>query len=153
MSSVREQVLETILSAYNTGRPAGVPPAERSRYVAIDEGQLPVTVLQPEKEKVEPAKGRFGPLVMRSFRMMLLHRTAGSSSVSPDQAVDPLLSWGVKALCGQKPGTALGNLVIEIREADLEWHFQTEGAVPTLLTVHTFEVFYTTRVNDAEQRV
>ncbi len=152
MSTVRETVLETILAAYNTGQPSGVPAAERARAIALEPEQLPATVLVPVKETVEPAKGRFGPLVARSFRVQLWHRTAAATGVSADQAAEPLLAWGVKALCGQRPGTTLGNLVIEIREHDVEWSF-FEGEVQTLLAVHTFDVSYTTRVNDAEQRV
>lgn len=147
MSSVREQVLQAVMAALNTGRPAGVPAVERTRVIALEASQLPSTVLVPRRESVEKTGGRFGPLVSRRLSLELEHRAAGGASLPPDQAVDALLAWPVKALCA----STLGGLAIEINESGTEWHY-ADGEAPFVLAVQTFEIAYTTRVSDAEQR-
>ena len=147
MSSVREQVLTAVMAALNTGRPSGVPAAERTRVIALEAGQLPSSVLVPRRESVEQRGGRFGPLVERRLTVEIEHRAFGGSGVAVDQAADALLSWPVKALCGN----TLGGLAAEIRESGTEWQY-AEGEKPFVLAVQSFEIAYTTRVADAEQR-
>lgn len=148
MSSIREQVLVAVMAALNGGgKPAGVPAAERTRVIALEVSQLPSIVLVPRRESVDVQGGRLGPLVQRRLSVELEHRAAGGAGVPADQAADALLSWPVKALCGN----TLGGLAIEIRESGTEWQY-ADGEAPFVLATQTFEVAYTTRVADAEQR-
>lgn len=148
MSSVREQVLAAVMTALNTGRPMGVPAAERTRVLALEAASLPSIVLVPRRESVEAKGGRFGPLVERRLTIELEHRAAGGSGLAADQAADALLSWPVKALCGN----TLGGLVNDVRETGTEWQY-ADGEEPFVLASQSFEVAYTTRVADADQRV
>ena len=47
MSSIREQVIAALMTVLNTGRPSGVPAAERTRVIALEVAQLPSSVLVP----------------------------------------------------------------------------------------------------------
>lgn len=148
MSSVREQVIAAVMTALNTGRPGGVPATERTRMLALEASQLPSTVLVPRRESVQFKGGRWSPLVERTLTVELEHRALGSAGVTPDQAADAQLSWPVKALCGN----TLGGLAMEIRETGTEWGYSDEGQ-PGVLASQSFEIAYTTRVADADQRV
>jgi hypothetical protein len=149
VSSVREQILTAVMAALNdAGRPVGVPAAERTRVLALEVAGLPSTVLVPRRESVQFKGGRWSPLVERTLTIELEHRAAGGSGVTSEQAADALLSWPVKALCGN----TLGGLAMEIRESGTEWQY-ADGEEPFVLASQSFEIAYTTRVADADQRV
>lgn len=148
MSSVREQLVAYAVTALNTGRPTGVPAARRHPGEVDEALTLPSCRLALLREALTPVAGRAGPLRQRSLTVVLHWRFAGAGAVSPDAAADVALNWATSRL----DGSTLGGLALDVQESEVGWEFH-QGEVPVVRIAQSFEIAYTTRVGDAEQRV
>ena len=146
--TIREQILKAMLGALNTGAPSGVPVVQRLRATNIEPADLPDGVLVPGPEAAKRVHERTGALVERSLTVFLTWRAAGDATKGPDEATDPLFAWGTKALAGNR----LGGLVISVEETGVpRWDFSSKDRFYVSVP-QQFEVTYTTRIGDAEQR-
>lgn len=151
MSSIREQLILAAVAALVASPPAGVPAVDRSRGYALEVANLPSGVVVPLKEEVDVVGGLGGPIVKRRLRVAIVwrgFRAASPATAGPDTALDAALNWGVKTLVGSN----LGGLAMYLEEVSTSWEYE-QGEKFFCKAVQEFEVHYTTRVADAEQRV
>lgn len=87
MSSIRETILEAVVSAINGTTPiAGVTGVYRSRVEAIQRAEAPAIVVEPLKDFPQRANiGRTGWTL--TAQVMIIVRDG-----APDQAIDPIAS-------------------------------------------------------------
>lgn len=153
MASVRDQIVAAAIVALNTGTPVGVPQAERVRTAAIEPSELPSIIVYPSHDTNEAIGGDGGPLVRARFTMVVECRAAGTSSIRPDQAVDPLYVWVVKALVNNRlPDGAGGFLNHFMNEGDTTFSYE-EGDAPYCLAATEMIAVYQHLVGDPESRV
>lgn len=148
MSSLREQILADVNTALNTGRPPGVPAADRSRADDIPETVATAISVRPFRERVERVGSAKGPLAQRQLVIAVDCWASAAGDQPVDQALDPLLEWVTKALGGQ----TLAGKAHSVEEAEIRWDMaRRDGAyvrVPVLVAVR-----YQTLRNDATARV
>lgn len=149
MSSIRQQVMDAMLSALNTGRPGTVPQIGKWTGLAVEDSHLPFSSLARAKEVISPVGTRSAPIVRRTLRVEIEHLVAGTAtpSATAEENAEPLLSWNVKALVGN----SLGGLAIELNEGEITWTLE-QADRPYVRVTHRFEVVYTTHANDADLR-
>ena len=100
MPSIREQILTAIVANLAaSGVPAGVT-VHRMRTRPIEDDQLPAILVYSEDDEPIPLAGQQfqAPFVQRQLVIFLEYRAAGSTTVSPDQALDPLIVWGTQTM-------------------------------------------------------
>jgi hypothetical protein len=100
VSSIREQILSLIVANLAaTGVPAGVT-VHRMRTRPIEDDQLPAILVYSEDDEPIPLAGQTfqAPLVQRQLVIYVEYRAAGSTTVSPDEALDPLIVWGSQTM-------------------------------------------------------
>lgn len=100
MPSIREQIITAIVANLGaTGVPAGVT-IHRMRTRPIEEDQLPAILVYSEDDEPIPLAGQQfqAPFVQRQLVIYLEYRAAGSTTVSPDEALDPLIVWGTQTM-------------------------------------------------------
>ncbi len=100
MPSIRELIVSTIVA--NLGG-AGVPQGttvHRMRTRPIEDDQLPAILVYTEDDSPKPLGGQEyrAPLVERQLVLYLECRALGSTTMAPDQALDPLLVWGSQTM-------------------------------------------------------
>lgn len=104
MATLREQIVDAIITALNTGTPGGVPAAKRSYTYGVDATQLPVVNVFWLKDQPLPAPaGVSGVPVRHNLIVAVEVITKGSSTDRPDEVADAGLAWVVKALDGKRP--------------------------------------------------
>jgi hypothetical protein len=99
-SSIRETILSAIVAnLVATGVPAGVT-VHRMRTRPIEDDQLPAILVYSEDDEPIPLGGQTfkPPLVQRQLVIYLEYRAQGSTTVSPDEALDPLIVWGTQTM-------------------------------------------------------
>lgn len=121
MASIRETILTAAVSQLQgAGKPSGLT-VERFRTYQVEQGSLPFMVVRPVQEEVRLAtQNRLSPLVERDLRLAVECWAQAGTGLSVDQALDPVLTWAVKALVGTGGGT-LGGLAISVTEDAVEW--------------------------------
>lgn len=143
MSTIREHIAAAMLGLLNTGTPSGVPAATRSRLEQYEASRLPAICLYPTSEDVEMmAGGPFAPVVKRTMIFRVECRAIGDPA---DTALDPLLSWVTKALCG-KTISGYGHYCHEL---DTQWDFAAADKDYGLAAVR-LSVQYSTKTDDQE---
>ncbi len=144
--TIRNQILPVILALLNTDRPAGVPETVKGYTWEIHKEQLPFQSAYWGPENCRPIGGKYnGLLTERSLELKLDTFVAAAAGQTVDDALDPILSWNVKALAGQF-SDGLFRIILESKtDPDLETVDQQYGHVVT-----TFIVEYQTRANDPE---
>ena len=147
MASVREQIVVAAIAALNAGTPGGVPAAERTRSTAVEEAGLPSIIVYPTRETSASAPAH-GPIVHRRLTLAVECRAKGDGTVRPDQAVDPLVVWVIKALAG----SVLGGLAHVIEEGDITFAYE-QGEAPLCLAVVEMVVEHQHLVTNPESRV
>jgi hypothetical protein len=153
VGTVRESIIQGLVTQLNTGTPAGVPAAQRTRLAALQVGELPSIIVFPLSEEPEIQGGNRGPLVRATLTTAIECRGKGSATLRPDQAVDPLLAWVVKALGGRRLSDgAGGHLTHPIKEGRTTWRYEFADDALCLATVE-LEVPYQHLVADAERRI
>jgi hypothetical protein len=145
MATLRERIIDAVVTALNAGRPADVPEATRLKTTPYEPSQLPAMTVYPVREDVEDVGGRFGPLVKRALTLRVECRAIGDPV---DRNLDPLLAWATKALSGND----LGGLVIDIAETGTEWAVEPAEAVHGIAVVD-FTALYATKTNDQEAEI
>ena len=156
MSSIREQIILAAVLALNTGAPSGVPAVDRTRGFALEPNNLPSGVLVPVKEWKSRIGKPAGPIVQRRLRLAIIWRAmrpATPATAGADTGCDVMLNWGTKALADN----TLGGLAFNLEEAEGQepattWEYE-QGEKLFCKATQEFDVYYTTRVADAEQRV
>ena len=116
--TIRETIMAAAVRALEAvGKPTGLT-VHRSRTRPLDRDDMPAMAVYHLGETV--ALETHEPSVLRTLTIRVEHRvkTLVGSSDSPDKTLDPLLSWGTKALLTD---SALDALIISIEEVAIEW--------------------------------
>lgn len=142
MATLRKQIVDVVLLALNTTRPAAVPEATRLRQSQVESSEQPTISVYPGDEPVRPATNRPGPLVARNLQVVVEARVEGDE---PDVLLDPLLAWIEKAV-----PSAISTLWHDDVQETLVHHEYKIGVVPHGLARVTFVIPYQTRRNDPE---
>lgn len=149
MSSIREQIVETIAGTGTAGGPmsgglvavAGVNSVYRSRQAAIDRAEGVVVLVQSKDEKVE---NRNSGLAIRDFapEVILILR-----SDTPEEDADPIITLIHAALFKDQ---TLGGLVSRIIEEGTEWTFADADTTAAEVSL-TYRIRYLTPTNTLSQ--
>jgi hypothetical protein len=143
VSTLRNQILEAELLALNTGRPSGVPQAERELLDDLPEGtDLAISVGELTEKVFEI--GPRAPLAHHRFVTAVDCWARGTTAAPAGKALDPLLEWVVAALCGSQ----LGGLVDRTVEVEIQWDRERKESRAAHATVFVV-AFYLQKVNDA----
>lgn len=129
MSSIREQIVAALVVALSSGSgaPAGLTiHRERTRPIEID--SLPAILIYSEDDTPTTlgAQTYRAPLSEKKLEPVLELRAAGSSGVAPDQAIDPLYVWAMKAIGADE---TFGGLANGVEEGKTIWNSR-EGDTP-----------------------
>jgi hypothetical protein len=118
-TSIREQIMTALvaaLSASGGATPAGLT-VHRERTRPIETDSLPAIMVYADDDVPKPLAGQTyrAPLTERQLSLGLECRAAGSSSVTPDEALDPILVWAAAAVSVDETFGGLANGVEEGR--------------------------------------
>jgi hypothetical protein len=148
LSTIRDQILDAIGTALNTGRPSGIPAAERSPVDPYEGGLGEVAIAyRPFTESCARAGGRSGPLTHRKLVVRFAVRASGNGSEEAEQLADPVLEY----LTAKLGGTNLGGLAHQVDEAVIRWDLAVRDTSYILVPV-LCAISYQTKVADATQR-
>lgn len=119
MASIREQILDDLLTRLNADPPTGVPDAVRERVNPFEPGSLPkrnlcippTTQAQEIVERID--SGRRTPVVRRVLRIGVECYAAGSTT----EALDDMLAANTAALVSDESG----ELWHQIEEESTTW--------------------------------
>lgn len=127
MASRRSQIVDAIVTALNAvGKPTGVT-VYRTRDAALADAQLPAIVVSRVQEEVARGDGPRGYKVRRTLRVQVDCFVATSTDGEPSEdAMDPLTSWVVQAVCADP---TLGGLADNINELGTSWTLVDSNAV------------------------
>lgn len=129
-------------------KPAGLT-VHRYRGLPLDSDDLPAQVVYPLQETAQRVGSRTGPLYEEKFIVRVEHRVE-SSSVSPDEALDPLINWTVQVVGADE---RLGGLALDVQKKGTVWDpdvpviRETFGAAAT-----DFEIRHQTRKHNPEEK-
>jgi len=143
-TSIREQIMVALvaaLSAGGTGSPSGLTVhRERTRPLEID--SLPAIMVYADDDvpKTLGQQVYAAPLTERHFSLALECRAQGSSSVSPDVALDPVLVWAAQTVLANE---RFGGLASGVEEGRTVWSSR-EGDVPVASAKLNFTIRYRT---------
>jgi len=117
-TSIREQIIVALVAALNvsTGKPAGLTVhRERTRPIEID--SLPAILVYADDDVPKPLSQQTyaAPLTERQLSLAIECRAAGSSGVSVDETLDPVLVWAAAAVRADEKFGGLANGVEEGR--------------------------------------
>lgn len=142
MASIREQIIVALMAALNAGGgPAGLT-VHRERTRAIEQDSLPAIMIYCEDDPPKTLSGVTyrAPLTERQLTVGVECRALGSSSVSPDAALDPVTVWATKQTFSDETFGGLANGVEEIRTV---WSSR-EGDKPIAAATIHFTIKYRT---------
>lgn len=153
-ASIREQVLIAIVTALgaSTARSSNPvsPPAgltvHRERTRAIEVDSLPAILVYADDGVPKPLAGQVyaSPLTEHELTVALECRAQGSSAVSPDAALDPVLVWAALAIFADE---RFGGLASGVEEGRTVWNSH-EGDVPIASAKYSITVrFRTSRLD------
>jgi hypothetical protein len=142
-TSIREQIMAALVVALSTGggSPAGLTVhRERTRPIEID--SLPAIMIYADDDvpKTLGQQTYAAPLTERHLAVVLECRAQGSSGVSPDEALDPVLVWATITVLANERFGGLASGVEELRTA---WSSR-EGDVPVASAKLIFTIRYRT---------
>ena len=137
--------LVAALGAGGAGSPAGLTVhRERTRPIEID--SLPAIMLYADDDVPKPLGQQIyaAPLTERQFSLGLECRAQGSTSVSPDEALDPVLVWAAKTVLANEK---FGGLANGVEEGRTVWSSR-EGDAPVASAKLSFTIkFRTSRLD------
>jgi hypothetical protein len=143
-TSIREQIMVLLVAALNAGG-AGSPVGltvhrERTRPIEID--SLPAILIYADDDvpKTLGQQVYAAPLTERQFSLALECRAQGTTGISPDEALDPVLVWAAKTVLANERFTGLASGVEEGRTV---WSSR-EGDVPVASAKLSFTIRYRT---------
>lgn len=143
MASIRDRILDAVLTVLNTGTPVGVPASTREVRI-YEQAQLPSIVVRPVGENVSQVHDRKGLLKERQLRFVVEVRAAGAV---PDKALDKHLVWVTKKLDGYT--NALFNDLLE--EGDIAWIIDMQDFAVGMAVV-PYIAYYQTKKGDQETK-
>lgn len=144
------QIAEALLAALNGGsKPAGVPTAKFWSGIQLEVEDLPSRTVAFVSESVERAGSTTSPLVRRTVTFIVQDIFAGTGheALSPQQVAEDARAWSISALATN----TYGGLAIDTVEKSTSWDLE-QAEVPLVRMSHEFEVTFTTRTVNAEQR-
>lgn len=127
MSTIREQIILAAVALLSASSPVGKPAGltvHRERTRPLEADSLPAILIYSEDDAPEPlAKIQYqAPLVTRNLVLKVECRAVGSTTIPPDQALDPLIAWVTTQLAQNEhfpttdnPPVNLANGVVEGR--------------------------------------
>jgi hypothetical protein len=142
--TIRQQILEAVVNAINTGKPGYVPDAEQHRVTPLDLGRLPAIDVAPGVEEVQRVGGMNGPIVRRSMKFKVRLWVHGDA---PEIKSDALAAW----VTSQLVGNPLDGLVIAIEENGTNWIYEVADDIYGVAEIE-FTADYTTKRNDLEAK-
>lgn len=107
-ASVLEATLAALVSALNTGRPAGVPVIERDRWVDVEAGPatMPVVALTGWEDEPHSNQNDDRLVDFRTVKVNFEIYAVGGATTTASQAVDEIVQW-IATQCGTTEGNAL----------------------------------------------
>ncbi len=147
-----DTIRETIMAAVEAGldgagKPTGLN-VHRFRNRGLDKDDMPAVVAYHLGETVELETHEAGGTVERTLMIRLEHRvkTLVASTDPPDKTLDPLISWGTKALMTD---SALDALITSIEEVEINWAaFEADSLYGG--AAQDFKIVYATDWDDQE---
>jgi hypothetical protein len=143
-ASIREQIMVLLVAALNAGgagSPAGLTVhRERTRPIEID--SLPAILVYADDDVPKPLGQQVyaAPLTERQFSLTLECRAQGTSSISPDAVLDPVLVWAAKTVLANE---RFGGLASGVEEGRTVWASR-EGDTPVASAKLSFTIKYRT---------
>jgi hypothetical protein len=143
VSSIREQIVVALIAALNAG--AGSVTGltihrERTRPIEID--SLPAILVYADDDVPQTLASQTyaSPLTVRQLSLAMECRAQGTSSISPDEALDPVLVYAAKTVLASE---RFGGLASGVEEGKTVWASR-EGDVPVASARLNFTVRYRT---------
>lgn len=129
VTTIREQIIAALLTAL--GKTAGAPTGltiHRERTRPIESDSLPAIMVYCDDEEPKPlGKVQYrAPLTERQLSIALECRAQGDGTMSPDQALDPILIWAAAAVAADE---SFGGLANGLEEGKTVWASR-EGDAP-----------------------
>lgn len=121
MASTRDAIIAQIVSQLGAvGKPAGLN-VYRQRSFPIGSDVLPAQLVYAVDEEVKTLPGMGAPghikrKARRTCKIAVYSRVDGGTS--PDNALDPLLSWSVQQVCSD---VTMGGLAFDCQELGTVW--------------------------------
>lgn len=140
-ASIREQIMTALVAVLSSGGPSGLTiHRERTRPIEID--SLPAIMIYADDDvpKTLAQQVYRAPLTERQFSLALECRAQGSSSVSPDEALDPVLVFAAKTVLANE---TFGGLANGVEEGRTVWSSR-EGDNPVAAAKLNFTIRYRT---------
>ena len=148
MSSVREQILDAVVTAWNTSRPGGVPELVRAPFREIQ-----LTDITPQDASVywvtdeeKPDTEDTGPVQVHELLFGIELRAVGNDSQSPETLLDPSAVWAASALNDNR----LGGLALFLRVAGSQMDRDNNHHRPLGKLLVGMRCKYISAVNDFE---
>lgn len=146
MSSVREQVLDAMVAAWNTDTPVGVPELRRAPFYQIDATAVCADLYWLADEE-QPDSRDQGQMQMHHLAAVIEGRAVGSLNDLPEVKLDPVYVWASRVFNDNR----LGGLTDSLRVAGCEMQRGGEEK-PAAKVLIALSAKYTSRVSDAEKR-
>lgn len=144
--SRRESILVAALAALNgAGKPAGVT-VHRQRTRPIDKDALPAMVVYTLSEATTRGDGPRGYKARRGVRVRVECRMSVADETPADTAIDPLVSWVVKAMMTDPQW---GELAHNTQEDATTWDADESDLVYAAAAVD-FTIDYVTAAGDPD---
>ena len=139
--------VENVLNA--TGKPTGLT-VHRERFRPIETDQLPAILFYAEDDAPKPLAGiqYKAPLTERQLTLVLEHRVAVPAGTNGDDALDPLLVWGIAQILGNE---SFGGLASGVDEGRTVW-LSREGETTVAAAAVHYTVKYRTSRLDPTQK-
>jgi hypothetical protein len=142
-TSIREQIIVALVAALNAGA-GGITglTIHRERTRAIENDSLPAILVYADDDvpKTLGAQVYAAPLTERQITLALECRAQGSSGVSPDEALDPVLVYAAQTVLANEK---FGELASGVEEGKTVWNSR-EGDVPVASAHLSFTIRYRT---------
>jgi len=147
MATIREQILDELLTRLNAAPPSGVPAAVRERVNPFEPGSLPkrnlcIPPTTQAQETVDRVGGRRGPVVQRVLRVGVECYASGSTT----ESLDAMLEANTAALVSDESG----QLFHEVEEESTTWE-ATGLEQDFRKATQIFRVTYVTKKQDQAQ--
>lgn len=141
-TSIREQIVVALVAALNgtSGITGLTIHRERTRPIEID--SLPAIMVYADDDvpKTLGQQVYAAPLTERQLTLAIECRAQGTSSVSPDEALDPVLVFAAKTVLANE---RFGGLASGVEEGKTVWSSR-EGDVPVASAKLSFTIRYRT---------
>ena len=151
MPSIRLQIFEQIAVLLNaTGKPTTLKTVSHERTHPIETADLDAILIYADDDAPKPLAGQEykAPLTERQLSIICECRALGTESITPEQALDPLLVWTLQQIIGNETFDGLANGVVEQRTVWLS----REGEKPIAAAAIHFTVKYRTARADPTKK-